>query len=124
MIIEKAYLFSISIVLIITGIAMGYSFSKRSEKIVFFDLKNTYATFIKQARVANITSAQKELLAKRFNHILQSVLNQYSHNHHVIILIQQLGLAGGIDITPIIQRRIAKEMRIVTLPSIEVNHAH
>lgn len=116
----------IGMTLVIIGIFLACNYFKRSDVVVFFDLKGTYATFIKQARAMHISSQQKNMLTKHFNHTLQYMLDQYSHNHHVVILIRQLRLSGGVDITSVIQKRIAKRMQILKSKSLalsEVNHA-
>ena len=81
-------------------------------KIVIFDLKGTYKTYLKQAAQRHLAAAQMEQSGKHFAAALSYSLESYqkSHPNHTLF-VKPAVLSGAKDVTPEIQQLIAKRMQ-------------
>lgn len=83
----------------------------RQPGVVRFDMKQTMASFYLSAAKQSLTPARSEALSARFTEALQASLRDYQRRHHVIILVAPAVVEGAPDVTPALQRDIARRMQ-------------
>ena len=99
------------IALLLSGFALFASiYSFNHSKIVIFDEKGTIQAFVRQLSLKQASTETSQKLSQKFKVNLKQALAEYSDSHSVVILKPQDVVMGAIDITPVIQSRIAIKM--------------
>ncbi|GME47636.1 MULTISPECIES: type-F conjugative transfer system protein TrbI [unclassified Pantoea] len=78
---------------------------------VVFDMKGTIDTFQQQTAQQPVEKGALETLTKRFGAALDASLSDWQAAHGGVILVKGAVVAGVIDITPVIQADIARQMQ-------------
>lgn len=103
----------LSLILSVSALIIAlYASGNRSKAIVSFDLKATQTSF-SEALASNkaMTEAQKQTLASRFGKTLETIINEYAHDHRVVILVKPAVVSGSKDITADIQQQILAKLQ-------------
>ena len=83
----------------------------RPKTAVVFDFKQTYATFLKEALDRKLPEEEMKKLGAKFPQAVTNAANYYVKKHYAIIYTKGAVFAGAVDVTPEIQKLIAKEMQ-------------
>ncbi len=84
------------------------------EKMVTFDLKGTVALFSSElSQNKSMSESAKDQYSEAFSKVLQQSVTDYSQEHHVIVVISPVVLAGAVDATTDIQKTIAAQLSTV-----------
>ncbi|GJI56959.1 hypothetical protein HEMROJRC1_20710 [Rodentibacter sp. JRC1] len=94
---------------LILALAINHFFFS-SPKVVSFDIKSTTNTFLKQVATLNIDENQKNMMVKRYNLALDSVIKEYEAQNY-IVLVKEAVVSNVEDKTADIQRKIAQKMK-------------
>jgi conjugal transfer pilin signal peptidase TrbI len=79
-------------------------------KTVTFDMKGTIDNFMTQMTARTLSEDTTNALTHRFNEALMGSLEEYQHNHRVIVLVSSAVVSGAEDVTEDIQTVIAQKM--------------
>ncbi len=79
-------------------------------KTVTFDMKGTIDNFMTQMTAKTLSEENTNVLTHRFNEALMGSLEEYQHNHRVIVLVSSAVVSGAEDVTKDIQAVIATRM--------------
>jgi conjugal transfer pilin signal peptidase TrbI len=105
---NKVYMLVFGLVLIIT---LAYALIPVTPRTVSFNIKATYAAFFKEVTARKIPQEKMFILGNRFPVALERAVKDYADKNHAIVLVSGAVMAGAKDVTPDIQRQIAKEMQ-------------
>ena len=83
----------------------------RPISVVAFDMARVKSLLIRQLAEHTVSNAQAVLASKVFKHLLNDVLVEYAHKHHVLIVDKALVLQGAKDITAEVMPRLSQSMR-------------
>lgn len=101
------------LIVIVVSVLIAFSvvyFFFSPAKIVAFDIKATTNTFLKQVASLNIDENQKNLMVKRYNVALDSVIKEYESQNY-IVLVKDAVVSNVDDKTGDIQKKIAQKMK-------------
>jgi conjugal transfer pilin signal peptidase TrbI len=113
--IEEFFKTHLQIIVIVLIVTFGFCFfMPKQQKIAFFDLKTTYALFLKEASVNHLTKEKQSILSKNFPIAVNNAVENYAVKHHAVVFVSSAVMAGAIDATQEIQDLIAKEMYQLT----------
>ncbi len=101
------------LIVIVVSVLIAFSvvyFFFSPSKIVAFDIKATTNTFLKQVASLNIDENQKNLMVKRYNVALDSVIKEYESQNY-IVLVKDAVVSNVDDKTGDIQKKIAQKMK-------------
>ena len=77
------------LIVIVVSVLIAFSvvyFFFSPSKIVAFDIKATTNTFLKQVASLNIDENQKNLMVKRYNAALDSVIKEYESQNYIVLV--------------------------------------
>jgi len=79
--------------------------------VASFDKQRLQGQFINQLALRRLPDEQVAKTSLRFKTLLQKTLDDYSKAHHLILVDRQLTLAGGLDVTEAISRKLKQAIR-------------
>ena len=97
------------VVFLLLGFLFMHATKIAARKIVIFDLKKTYATFLHQA--ASLPKAKADILTKRFPQAVTAAVDTYAKKNHAIVFVKGAVINGAKDVTTVVQTLIAREMK-------------
>jgi conjugal transfer pilin signal peptidase TrbI len=108
---KRSGTFTLMLSLVALILSLVALFSGAHERVVTYSPQKTITTFAKElAGAKTLSSAQKERLIRRFSTQLEASIKAYARQHQAVILSDSPVLAGGKNITNIINATLAYKM--------------
>lgn len=107
----KGQIIALCAVLLCINAGVSYGISRLSRPVVVaFNMKGTVDLFFDQASQKTLPEEQAGALTARFNRAMEASLDNWQKQHNALILVSPAVVQGAADITPVIQKDIARRM--------------
>jgi hypothetical protein len=108
---RKFAMLSVSLTVLMTIFFVIAHYIQTSPRVVILDKDRLISAFVRQLSAHNVSDRLLRLKTNAFRDAMTHSITLYAQKNNVLILDKKQALAGGVDITTIIEQDISLRMR-------------